>query len=135
MQNFGFGDISLFNILLQMWPLICWRICSIPKERFSGHRTGITKNPFADNKCKILRKHFSIGLCRNADYTVNIVEKLSGSGRDDNGIPVPGITLERQKEEMKLMFTLKTLYPYGLNDRVSDEYMAEQVTMNMTGSP
>ena len=35
-------------------------------DRFSGHRTGM-KNPFADNKCKILSKYFGVGLCRNCE--------------------------------------------------------------------
>ena len=54
------------------------------RDRFSGHGTDM-KNQFFDNRCKILGKHFGIGLCRNANYVVNIIEKLSGSGRDDNG--------------------------------------------------
>ena len=53
------------------------------RDRFSGHRTGM-KNPFAGNKCKILSKHFGV---------------LSGSGRDDNGIPIPGVTVERQNRD------------------------------------
>ena len=52
------------------------------RDRFSGHRAGM-KNPFAGNRCKILSKHFSVGLCKNANYIVNIIEKLSGSGRDE----------------------------------------------------
>ena len=43
-------------------------------DRFSSHRTGM-KNKFADNKCKILSKHFSVGLCRNVNYIVNIIDK------------------------------------------------------------
>ena len=70
------------------------------RDSFSGQRVGM-KNPFADNRCTILSKHFSIGLCKNANYIVNIIEKLSGSGRDDNGNPIPGITVEQQKKEMK----------------------------------
>ena len=50
------------------------------KDRFSGHRTGM-KTPFSDNRCKILNKHFDVGLARNANYIVNIIEKLSGSGQ------------------------------------------------------
>ena len=95
------------------------------KDRFSGHRTGM-KNPFADNRCKILRKHFSVGLCKNANYIVNIIEKLSVSGRDDNGNPISGVTVERQKKETEWMLTFQTVYSYGLNDRVGDEYMAEK---------
>ena len=50
------------------------------REGFRCDRTGI-KNPFADNKCMILSKHFGVGLCRNANYIVNIIEKLTGSGK------------------------------------------------------
>ena len=95
------------------------------RDRFRGHRTGM-KNPFVDNKCKIRTKHFCIGLCRNANYIVSIIEKLSGSGRDGNGIPIPGVTFERQKKETKWMLTLQTVYPYGLNDKVGDEYMTKK---------
>ena len=47
----------------------------------------------------------------------------TGSGRDDNGIRIPGITVERQKKETKWILTRQTVYPYGLNDSVGDEYM------------
>ena len=104
-----------------MWPSICWRDCSVLRDRFSGHRTGMN-NPFAGNKCKILSKHFGVGLCRNANYIDNIIEKLA----DDNGMPIPDVTVERQKKETKRMFTLQTAYPYSLNDRVCGEYMAEK---------
>ena len=85
------------------------------RDRFSGHRAGM-KNPFADNTCKILCKHFGVGLCRNANYIVSIIEKLSGSGRDGNLIPIHGVTVARQKKKTKWMLTLQTFYPYGLND-------------------
>ena len=68
------------------------------RDRFNGHRTG-KKNPFADNRCKILSKHCDVCLCRNANHLVNIIEKLSGSGRDDNVIPNAGVTVEIHKKE------------------------------------
>ena len=77
-----------------MWHSICWRNCLIPRDSFSGNRTGM-KNPFIDHKCKMLSKRFGVGLCRNPNYTVKIIEKLSGSGRGDNGIHISGITIER----------------------------------------
>ena len=80
----------------------------------------------ADNKCKVLSKHFSVGLCRNANYGVSIIEKLPGSGREDNGIPIPGITVERQKRRQNGYSPIQTVFPYGLNDIVDDEYMAEK---------
>ena len=49
---------------------------------------------------------------------VNIIEKLSGSGRDK--------TVKRQKKQTKWVLNLQAVYPYGLNDRVGDEYMAEK---------
>ena len=77
------------------------------RDRFSGHRTGM-KNPFGDNRCKILCKHFGVGLCRDANYIANIIEKFSGSGRDDNGIPIPGITVKDRKRRRNgcLLFRL-----------------------------
>ena len=84
------------------------------------------KNPSADNKCLILSKYFCVGSCRNSNYVVNIIDKLSGPRRDENGIPIPGVTVERQKKETKCILTLQTVYPCGLNDRVGDEYMAEK---------
>ena len=95
------------------------------RDRFSGHRAGM-KNPFSDNKCRILSKHFGTGLCKNAKYSINIIEKLSGSGRDENNKPLQGVTSERQRMETKWMLTLQTVFPYGLNDRVGDEYMKEK---------
>ena len=92
------------------------------RDRFSGHRIGM-KNLFADNKYKILSKHFGVGLCRNTSNIVNIIEKLSGSGGDDN---IPGVTVERLEKEMEWMLTLQTVYPYGLNDRAGNECMIEK---------
>ena len=65
-------------------------------------------------------------LYKNANYIVNIIEELYGSERDDNGVPIPGVRVERQKKETKWILTLQTVYPYGLNDRVGDEYMVEK---------
>ena len=85
-------------------------------DRCSDHRTGM-RNPFAANGCKILSKHFCVDLCRNANYIVNSIKKVSGSGKDDNGIPISDVIVQRQKKESKWMLTLQTVYPYGLNDK------------------
>ena len=61
-----------------------------------------------------------VGLCTNC--IVNIIEKLSGSRRDGNGIPIPGVTVK----DTKWMLSLQTVYPDGLNDTVPDEHMAEK---------
>ena len=95
------------------------------RQRFSGPRTGM-KNLFADTKCKILSKHFGAGLCRNTNCMVNITEGYLDLQEMiiNNGITVPGVTVERQKKETK--WTLQTVYPYGLNDIVDDEYMVKR---------
>ena len=64
---------------------------------------------------------------RNVGYIVNMIEKLSGSGRDGSGNPIPGITVERWRGGgAKWMLTLQTVIPYGLGGRVGDECMAEK---------
>ena len=65
------------------------------RDRFNGHRTGM-KNPSTDNKSKVLSENFGVSFCRTANYIVIIIEKLCGSGGDDNGIPISGVTVERQ---------------------------------------
>ena len=49
------------------------------------------KNLFADTKRKELSKHFRNGFYRNTNYIVNIIENISGSGRDSNGVAVLGV--------------------------------------------
>ena len=95
------------------------------EDRSSGHRTGM-KNPFVDNKCKILSQNFHVGICRNANYLFNIIQKFYESQKDDYDTPIPGLTVGRQKKEMKWMLILQTAYRYDLNDRLVDEYMAEK---------
>ena len=41
--------------------------------RFRAPST-IMKNPFADNKCEVLKEYFSVGLCSNANYKDKIIE-------------------------------------------------------------
>ena len=55
------------------------------------------KNAFADNKYMILSKHFGVGLCRNGNYIVNIIENLSGFRKDVNGIRISDVRLKKQK--------------------------------------
>ena len=69
-------------------------------------------------------KYFGAGLGTNTNYMVNIIEKLSGSERDDNGLPIHGIIVERQKEEE--MDTQPSNCPYGLHDRLVNEYTTEK---------
>lgn len=95
--------------------------------RFTSHRAGI-KTPDKHGTCKILSNHFNRGICKDSKYVVQILEKLEGSGRTERKtIDVTTTTLRRKREDY-WMKTLRTVYPYGLNDRVGDDYMKDQAT-------
>ena len=90
-------------------------------ERFNKHDSA-----FSNNKttafCVILTNHFNSGKCKGAKYTVNILEKLDGSGRTERRAMDPESTAYRKQREIYWMLKLRTVYPYGLNDRIGDEY-------------
>ena len=93
--------------------------------RFNGHRQGFN-NPDRYGCCKILCEHFTNGLCENAEYTVQIIEKLDGNGRTDRKAINPNDTKIRKEREKHWMLKLRTVYPYGLNDRIGDEFKIEK---------
>ena len=91
------------------------------KRRFAKHREGL-KHPEKDNTCRILSEHFNSPLCKGASFKINILEKLCGDGRDKNGVVDSSITKIRREKETKYMLQLRTVYPFGLNDRIGNEY-------------
>ena len=93
--------------------------------RFNGHRTGI-RDPAKHGTCKYLSNHFNFGVCKGSSYTVQILEKLPGTGRTARGAIDPKVTCVRKSREDLWMLKLRTVYPYGLNDRCGDDYMADQ---------
>ena len=93
-------------------------------KRFNWHRTGL-KNPEKYGFCRILSEHFNNGVCKGASYTVQILEKLEGNGRTPRGAIDPSQTAHKKSREMYWMLQLRTIYPYGLNDPVGDEYKRE----------
>ena len=98
--------------------------CQKLNERFGWHKTCLN-NPQKYSFCKILNSHFTSGLCKNAKYEVQILEKLEGSGRTDrNAMDISAKPL-RKNRELHWMMKLRTVYPYGLNDRIGDEWKKE----------
>ena len=95
--------------------------------RFNGHRVGM-KNPKKYGTCKILSNHFNKGVCKGSNYSVQIIEKFEGSGRTEDDAIDPKVTSRRRKREDFWMRTLRTVHPYGLNDRVGDDFMRDQAT-------
>ena len=92
------------------------------RERICAHLYGI-KNPLRESKCRILTEHFSQGSCKGSKFSVHIIEKVSGTGRVGSTKTIdPDVTCIRKSKEKDWMLKLRTVYPYGLNDRIGDEY-------------
>ena len=66
--------------------------------------------------------HFNYGICKDKPYTVQIIEKLPGNGRNARKALDPNVTAIRKSAELKWILKLRTVFPYGLNDRIGDEY-------------
>jgi len=92
--------------------------------RFKGHRKGI-KIPEKYGGCKILTTHFNEGICKGATYTVQIVEKLEGDSRTERRALDASCTAKRKSGELHWMLKLRTVFPYGLNDKIGSEYKVE----------
>ena len=58
-----------------------------------------------------------------------VIEKIEGSGRTDKNAIDSKVSSMRKKREDFWMKTLKTVYPYGLNDRVGDDFMRDQASI------
>ena len=86
-----------------------------------GQHSNSIDNPNKDHHCRILVDHFTSGLCQGATFTVHVIEKISGNGRDAEGNVDPTSTPVRRQKEREWMLRLHTVFPYGLNDRVGDE--------------
>ena len=76
--------------------------------RMNVHRKGKTG-------CEILIDHFS-NVCPGSLFSIDILEKLPGDGYENGSIDdkMRKYRLEREDYWMKI---LRTVYPYGLNDR------------------
>ena len=93
-------------------------------ERLNWHKSGF-RNPKKYGYCRVLSEHFHKGLCKNASYIVQILEKIEGNGRTPRGAMDASITSLRKQIERFWMLKLRTVYPYGLNDRIGDEFIRD----------
>ena len=84
-------------------------------NRMSGHRSSINVGIGLISGNKLLCTHFSQNLySRLKGFTVQIIHKLSGDGLLPDSNPDPNMTSASKSLERP---TLRTCYPYGLNDR------------------
>ena len=104
--------------------------CQKLNERFNCH-TSAMRNPSKLSYCEILNKHFTVGHCKGSTYSVCIIEKLDGTGQTDRGCMDTRFTAARKAQETYWMKELRTVYPYGLNDRVGDEPKTSNTHINV----
>ena len=90
-------------------------------RRQAAHRTGLD----GTTGCRIMLEHFSKGVCKGAGYTVKILEKLDGTGRTEHGSMELSSRRVRRARECHWMLKLRTVYPFGLNERIGDEFKSE----------
>ena len=98
--------------------------------RFCTHRQCMKGSTNAKS-CLKLANHFSSGECEGADYEVNIFENWEGNGHKDDGTMDWELDRLRKKREDEWMLSLRTIYPYGLNDSLN---FPEDFQFSKTGS-
>ena len=86
------------------------------RRRFSQYGTDIRQGKLDF----YVIQHFSSGSCQNSTYSINIIEILEGTGRTEEGKACPAFTAYRKKKETEWMFKLRTVYPYGMNEKVTE---------------
>ena len=89
------------------------------------------RNPAKLSYCEILNKHFTEGRCKGSTYSVSIIEKLEGTGQTDRGSMDAKATPARKARELYWMHELRTIFPYGLNDRIGDEPKTPDTHVNV----
>ena len=86
------------------------------KKRISQHKSDIK----CGKKNTYLVQHFNNGRCKGATFTFQIIENLAGTGRTDDNKTDPLFTPARKSKETQWMLTLRTVYPYGLNEKIGE---------------
>ena len=79
--------------------------------RMNGHRT-------SKEGCEHIINH-SKHSCEGHNFTCQILEKLPGSGYDINGEVDENMTERRLERENFWILKFRTLFPYGLNEKLS----------------
>ena len=120
--------------------------CQTLRERMGGHRSGVCN----DQESKIFYEHFTKTECQGYGFTVQIIQKLKGDGRVSNsgvvpktsvsaGVPKKGArdvacTAQREKCETDWMVELRSVYPYGLNDRCKGKDWRDRAQGELVGA-
>ena len=71
--------------------------------------------------------------CVDCDFSFQILEKLVGTGYDNDGLLDSNVTKLRQIREDFWIKRLRTLYPYGLNEKAFDKISDSTEISNAVG--
>ena len=66
----------------------------------------------------MVSRTFLTGICKNAKYSVQKIEKWQANGRTNSGAIDLGEAVLTKKRETEWTLKLRTVYPYGLNEKV-----------------
>jgi hypothetical protein len=81
--------------------------------RMNQHRGGT----LGSTGCRVLTEHIKSYPCNGYGFSVQIIQTLSGTGRNRYDLEDQVITQKRVSIEEEWMIKLRTVYPYGLNDK------------------
>ena len=85
--------------------------------RFATHRASM-RGKIKSKLGKWLAGHFLTEICKNAKYSVQIIEKWQGNSRTSRWAISLGEAVLRRKRETEWMLKLRTIFSYGLNEKV-----------------
>ena len=94
-------------------------------RRMNGHRT-------AKSGCEHEIRHCK-EVCNGHNFQIQILEKLPGNGYDHQGRIDNNMLKIRKSREDDWMKSLRTIYPYGLNEKASDKETDSSVIESAIG--
>ena len=94
-------------------------------KRCNGHRT-------AKQGCEHIIRHCKEA-CNGYHFKYQILEKLPGSGYNTSGELDPEMTKLRKAREDEWIKRLRTLYPYGLNEKACDKETDSSIVQPAVG--
>ena len=71
--------------------------------------------------------------CSGYDFSIQVFQIFQGTGRGDSNEVDPTQTSERVSVEESWMVKLRTVYPYGLNDKCKGKYWSDKPEDVYTG--
>ena len=89
--------------------------CQQLSHRLSDHRSRIRTHN-TRKKETLLIEHFTTGMCAGRGFTARIIETMKKDAKVDGILDATATTIRRKREEI-WMEQLRTIYPFGLNNR------------------